>query len=534
MTPPVDLESGSSKPHAILSLARDLLSRIDAPKDHWEVAAHLEVSGIRDADVRDEYGCADVFALAQEIMALATEVTPRRPPPAKRPAPLLWRFLKGYVTGLLFAMPMAAQTFFMILFGYSLWAWIEFSTHEATAIALGTVASFIVTGGFTQAISRRGMFYIHQHEDILTRAVSYRMTALAVVTVVVVGVFFFVANLLFEILPLQMVVQAELYFFMLSLLWLSSSILYMLRKQLLCAAIICLALLVVHVPILLFNVPIVLAHTLGLVTAIALSFVSGWLILTRRAKRAHRDYAGAALPRPSILVYATAAYFWYGLLYFSFLFADRVIAWSTEAGRGLLPYFIWFDSRYELGMDWALLCFVLTVGILEFTIQEFSDRIIPGAQAVRADDAAAFNRTFTRFYYWHLALFALAAFGSIVVSFWGLTMLRNAGVFPFIEVFFNPVTKSVFWWAALGYVFLVLGLFNSVFLFALSRPFFVLRALGAGFVLNVIVGFVLSRVVSSELAVVGLTVGAFVFMLLSSLYARRAFNRLDYYYYSAY
>jgi len=121
-----------------------------------------------------------------------------------------------------------------------------------------------------------------------------------------------------------------------------------------------------------------------------------------------------------------------------------------------------------------------------------------------------------------------------VAAFWGLSMLRTAGVFPFIEVFFNPVTQSVFWWAAVGYVFLVLGLFNSVFLFALSRPFFVLRALLAGFVLNVIVGFVLSRVVSSELAVVGLTVGSFVFMLLSSLYARRAFNRLDYYYYSAY
>ena len=534
MTPPVDLESASSKPQAILPLARAILSRIDAPKDHWEVAAHLEVSGIRDADAQHEYGCADVFALAREIMALGIEIPPRPRTPPKRPAPLLWRFLKGYLSGLLFAMPMAAQTFFMILFGYSLWAWVEFTTEVATAIALGTVASFVVTGGFTQAISRRGMFYIHQQEDILTLAVSYRMTALAAATVVMVGLLFFVANLLFEMLPIRFVLQAELYFLMLSLLWLACSILYMLRKQLLCAAIITLALVVVHVPILLFQVPIMLAHTLGLVTAIALSFFAGWLILRGRANRARRDYAGAALPRPSILVYATAAYFWYGLLYFSFLFADRVIAWSAESGRGLLPYFFWFDSSYEVGMDWALLCFVLTVGILEFTIQEFSERIIPVAQGFRADQAAAFNRTFTRFYYWHLALFALAALGGIAVTFWGLIMLRASGVFPFIEVFFNAVTQSVFWWAAVGYAFLVLGLFNSVFLFALSRPFFVLRALGAGFLLNVIVGFVLSRTVSYELAVVGLTVGSFVFMLLSSLYARRAFNRLDYYYYSAY
>ena len=96
---------------------------------------------------------------------------------------------------------------------------------------------------------------------------------------------------------------------------------------------------------------------------------------------------------------------------------------------------------------------------------------------------------------------------------------------------FSTVTQSVFLGARSG-TCSSCRLFNSVFLFACRFRSSCWRG-GRGHP-YVIVGFVLSRVVSYELAVVGLTVGAFVFMLLSSLYARRAFNRLDYYYYSAY
>ena len=102
MTPPIDRASPSSRSDAILWLAQTILSRVDAPKDHFEVAAHLEVAGIRDVDARQEYGCADVFELAREIMAFAAEVDSRPSARRKRPAPLLWRFLKGYASGLFF------------------------------------------------------------------------------------------------------------------------------------------------------------------------------------------------------------------------------------------------------------------------------------------------------------------------------------------------------------------------------------------------------------------------------------------------
>jgi O-antigen/teichoic acid export membrane protein len=404
----------------------------------------------------------------------------------------------------------------------------------ATAIGIGTVTSFLVTGGFTQAIGRRGLFYIHQQEDMLTKKVSYLFSFTGLAVVAGVGLFLFLANLVYGFLPLDMVFYAELYYILLSILWMSLSILYMLKQQLLFTLITVSGMLAVHLVMLFTRWGMITAHCVGLATAIVLSYIAGWVILHRKARAAEEEYTGSKLPRMSMLVYATGPYFFYGFLYFAFLFSDRIVAWSAGRGRGLLPYFVWFESRYELGMDWALFCFILTVGVLEFTIQEFSERIIPAEQAVSADRIGSFNRRFMRFYYTHLLLFLVAACLSIAGAYWGVNYLLQMGLLPLTEVFLDPLTQSVFWWAAIGYVFLVWGLFNSVFLFALSRPAFVLRSLAPAFLLNLAIGFILSRAFHYELAVVGMTIGSVAFMFISSFYTRRTLRNLDYYYYAAY
>ena len=48
-----------------------------------------------------------------------------------------------------------------------------------------------------------------------------------------------------------------------------------------------------------------------------------------------------------------APYFAYGLVYFSFLFADRIMAWTGRADYR--QYFFWFQADYEVGLNWALL-----------------------------------------------------------------------------------------------------------------------------------------------------------------------------------
>ena len=48
----------------------------------------------------------------------------------------------------------------MLVWGYGVWGAMELDLRIGSAIALGFIASYIVTGGFTQAIVRRGLFYI--------------------------------------------------------------------------------------------------------------------------------------------------------------------------------------------------------------------------------------------------------------------------------------------------------------------------------------------------------------------------------------
>lgn len=515
------------------SLIEELLVRSGRPKDAWEVAAHLEVSGIRDPDAA-HYGHPDVFAMAEAVYdsVRGSALASRNGVPERR-LPLPFRFVRDYLKGLLFAMPMAAQVFGMILFGYALWAWIGFDNKIGTGIALGTIGSFLVTGGFAQAIGRRGLFYWHQDEPTLMRRVTYRFLRRGFLTVAAVGLLLALVNVLLELLPADMAFYAALYYALMASLWLFFSVLYMLQRQLLFTSITVIAILAVHAVMLLTDWGMIAAHCVGLLIASALSAVSGWRIL-RRLCRTERAHVTIRLPRDSILLYATAPYFLYGVAYFGFLFTDRLLAWSSDTGRGLLPYFIWFDTRYELGMDWALFSFILSVGVLEFTIREFSERINSLEKHFSGAQRAEFDRQLTRFYYGHLLLFLVVAVGSIVLSYWGMNWLRDTGWFPFIGVFFNPITEKVFWWASIGYVFLVWALFNSVFLFALSRPKRVLSALGIGLAANLSVGFLMSRLVGFEMAVVGVTVGSLVFLLVSTFHVSRAYQRLDYYYYSAY
>src|SRR5215212_7545914 len=141
-------------------LAQQVIDLIGVPKDEWEIAAQLEVLGLRDTDARTEHDARDLFDLARRIYAwfldgrLRAEPEPEDPEP--RVSPFI-RFLKNYVTGLTFSLPMALQAVTMVMWGYGVWGAIAMDLRVGSAIALGFIASYIVTGGFMQAIVRRGL-----------------------------------------------------------------------------------------------------------------------------------------------------------------------------------------------------------------------------------------------------------------------------------------------------------------------------------------------------------------------------------------
>lgn len=73
------------------------------------------------------------------------------------------------------------------------------------------------------------------------------------------------------------------------------------------------------------------------------------------------------------------------------------------------------------------------------------------------------------------------------------------------------------------------GLWNVSLLFALSLPKAVLPAIAIGALVNAGTGYLFSRLVSYEWAVVGFTLGALAFGALSSAAVLRRFRELDYF-----
>ncbi|HYU24498.1 MAG TPA: hypothetical protein VEO74_04800, partial [Thermoanaerobaculia bacterium] len=154
---------------SINTLAREVLDRIGTPRDHWEITAQLEVMGLRDTDARSLYGHRDLFELGRAIEQLVQQravIPPIEPedPPRKQPS-----FLRHYATGSMFAIPMLLQAAAILTWGYGLWGALDVDVRTGTAIALGFITSYVISGGFVQAIVRRGLFYVYQQEPALAR-----------------------------------------------------------------------------------------------------------------------------------------------------------------------------------------------------------------------------------------------------------------------------------------------------------------------------------------------------------------------------
>lgn len=250
------------------------------------------------------------------------------------------------------------------------------------------------------------------------------------------------------------------------------------------------------------------------------------------------------------MTYSVAPYFLYGVLYFGYLFVDRLVGWS--AGDMPPPYIIWFRTSYEWGLDVALLSLVLTIAVLEYTINEFSNLVIPVQTCFSAYHVPQHNGFFRRFYLRQLILLFTVALISAFSVRWAATELTSrlliahpvstgidvemakASPTMVTGIFDDPVIVFVFTWGVVGYSLLVWGLLSAVFFFSLSRPGFVLKAITLALVVNLLIGLILSRAISYEYSVLGLVAGSLAFGALSTWYAHRVLNHLDYYYYSAY
>ncbi len=523
----------------------DIVNKVEElvgnPVSSWAVAATIESIGIRDVDAISDFNYPTVFELAEDVYTKIKKRYSKQDQVEEEEhiklgnfSDSVTMFLKYYSAGLLFSLPMISQIVAIIIFQYALWAWLYFNEAQASVIAFGTIAAFVLTGGFIQVLGRLVSKYKGEENYFLAFKAIKGVLKLAIPVILLSVLLLIGLNVILPFYPLKMVFLSMTYLILISFMMLAAAVLYASEQRAVILVSVLVGTAVVIFGMEVLNFGIYISQWIGIIASTVVLTVYFIVYYQFKIRSLRQQLFKQSLPNTEVSYYNNYRYFVYGFSYFSFLFVDRLLAWST--GEIIPPYIIWFNTPYELGMDWALITLVLTVAMLEFSIQLFSKNIIPVQKKAKLSGIKYFNRYFKRFYITQIVLLLVISIISIIVTYYGVLSLR---VFedkvPEIKDFFaNPITFKVFWMASFGYVFLIYGLLNSLFFFTMNRPEFVLYSMIPSLGVNLIVGFICSRVFSFEYATVGLIFGSITFALISGLLAKKFFKHLDYFYYSAY
>ena len=175
------------------------------PQDHYEIAALIESIGWNDDQVFKEFGVKDIFELAGEMWdeiqskvdfhSFANEAK-------KRHSHVLLSSIRSFLRGLIFAIPMAISIVAMLTLKFSLWSYQYLSLEQATSIAIGTILSFVLVGGFTQAIARRGYFYIIQGYYNLARKNTFIFIGIGFAFCLLFSILLVLLNIIFNLFSL--------------------------------------------------------------------------------------------------------------------------------------------------------------------------------------------------------------------------------------------------------------------------------------------------------------------------------------------
>lgn len=500
------------------------------PDDAYEITAILESIGWNDTTAAEQFGVSDVFELAELVFQMFHETVSFQHFEEKRKESKpekYYKILKSFLRGVIFALPMVISVFAMLTIKLSLWSYVNLSVELATSIAIGTILSFMTIGGFTQIIARRGFFYIEQYFYNVAKRVTYYFVQLGIICCLIVCLIFTLINTYFHNFTLSMFIIAVLYFVFLCVIWLSVTVMYLLRKEITFTSILTLGIILVFVFFHLFNLDIITSQIIAL---LIVSLIS-WVIVVRYFNKAEGKLEkgiSIPMPRKSILFYTLKPYFIYGFLYFTFLYMDRIVSWSSNSFY--MPYVFWFRGQYELGLDFAILILIIPMGVCEVIVTELMEKL----NRMQKNDGKGKNISKICISYYHKSLVTIT-FSAILSSLFISLAIYIIYRFQLLDIsiFVNSVSIFVYIIAIISYSLLVISLANAVTLFSLSQPEMITKALLISLLVNFLVGFVLSRWLGYSWGIMGLLAGTIVLAILSTRNIMRVMKKVDYYIYAA-
>lgn len=499
-------------------------------QDPLDVAAVLESMGWTDRQIEEQFGFADVFEAAAELYADMTQHVLQQSLPIRvvmtRRA-LIWSIFRDVGHGLTFTLPMIVSVAAMITLHISFASYEYFSVPNATAIALATFLSFLTTGGFTQAMTNiyyvlTGMQKVQEIEATVFLVMRWSLAVTFIFCGLVV-----VGDFIFPIMPENLVLLMILYTILLSMLWISFTGLYILRREYILAFVTAGAIGVAY-----------WLHREGMAVqwaqavAMAVASFAGLgtsLVIFRRRTRGFHALRGVFETRLAQLAHGAAPYFIYGLLYFVFVYVDRLVAWSSQTSY--LPYNIWFRGQYELGMDWSLVALFLPLSVAEVLISTVMRRIENLEHQLGLRKKAELLAAMRRTYFSMLAIFLTVSVAGAVFTHVGVTFLAPLRLFK-LSVPVRGIEPFVFLWSSCAYVLFSIAIFNILMLFTLSHPGPALRVLAWGIGVDLVLGVLSTQLLNGyQYAVFGLFAACVFLAAYSTLSVLSLLPNLDYYLY---
>ncbi|WP_194851981.1 hypothetical protein [Nonlabens antarcticus] len=530
---------------ALEQLITTVKARNGKPVNMRVVVATIESMGIRDIDIVTDYGFESITAIADYIFTKLS--TPEYYQLKNKNQQIADKksydrisinsyitgraglFVKDYSTGIFHLFPVVIQIAAIIFFGFSLWTFVGFNDLQSTAVVFGVILGLVGTGGLVQVVGKQVSFYWYNQDYPMTYYAIKQLLRIGVRSLFVVFLIIAVINSFIRLYPFLFIAIVFVYALLIGFLLLAIAPLYTIKQRWMISVSILAGTLLSLSLFFYSNLHVYIIHWIGIMVSALIALLYLYLFF-KKLIRSEKGFANKT-PKFTLAIYRNINYFFYGTLIYIFVFMDRLVAWSSHTGREL-PYVVYYESDYEIGMDLAIIIFFLLAGVLEYNISAFSRFLDFHQRTTSFLNAPLFNKKMSRHYFNQLGIFFASGIASAVLLY--LLITQSWG---YEAAFADQLSDLSLWVCAVGgvgYFFLTLGMLNVLYLYTLNRnkrPVLVITVVTA---VNLVVGAVLSRLISYEYAVVGMLVGSLLFAILTTIITRRFFNKLDYYYYAAY
>ena len=491
-----------------LQQGRDLGWR--EPLDERDLTTRLEAEGVTDSVAASEFGYRSARHMAEEWLPRVLTYGPVVESPLPRK-----RWLREYLDGIAFSLPLLCACISTLSLGFALWGG-DLPNEDAVAVGLGTVGSFLLTGGAAQALVRRGLFLSTTRQpELCLKVVRYWMTVgFAVVTVG--SAVLAAGSEYWQWLPFRANMIAAAFSVTLGAFWLGGAALYVLGFSASMAWIHLAGIAAVWALHVGWGSSLIVAQLAAILACASASILFS---LRRMGESADRKLEPVIPWRRAREVYQVWPFFVYGILYYLLLFGDRLVSWTADTHA--TPLNVQFRGDYETAINVGLLLFVLLAGWVHCGTGAFYSRITAALRRHSVSAIVSFRLECLQFYRSQLIRLAGLA---IVAGCLTYAAAQAAGLLD------DASALLICFWSLAGFAMLATGIWHVNLLFALSSPGGGVVSAAAGCLANFLAGYLLSRLGGYQFAVYGFFSGAAVFAATSAVFVHKAFRNVDYRY----